>query len=85
MAAITALLNQYQHSNGQGNINPQLYSLAKSHPAVFHDNTTGNNVVTAQAGCDHRGICSTAEPVGYNAGPGYDNATGLGSVDACSC
>jgi len=82
MAAITALLNQYQHSNGQGNINPQLYSLAKSHPAVFHDNTTGNNVVTAQAGCDHRGICSTAEPVGYNAGPGYDNATGLGSVDA---
>lgn len=82
MAAIGAMLNQYQKSNGQGNINPQLYSLAQSHPAVFHDITTGNNIVTAQVGCGHRGICSTAQPVGYSAGPGYDNATGLGSIDA---
>ncbi len=82
MAAIAALLNQYQKSSGQGNINPQLYSLAQSHPAVFHDITTGNNIVTAQVTCGHRGVCATAEPVGYNAGPGYDNATGLGSIDA---
>lgn len=81
MAGVAALLNQYQHTNGMGNINPQLYSLAQSNPAVFHDVTTGDNIVTAQVSC-HRGACGTAEPVGYNAGPGYDNVTGLGSVDA---
>lgn len=74
MAGIAVLLNQYLVSNGKqaaaglGNINPKLYALAQSSPAVFHDITTGNNIVTA--------------PVGYNAGPGYDNVTGLGSVDA---
>ncbi len=83
MAAITALLNQYRHSSGQGNINQQLYSLAQSQPSVFHDVTTGNNIVTAQFTCGgHRGNCPTAEAVGYSAGTGYDTVTGLGSVDA---
>jgi uncharacterized protein (TIGR03437 family) len=76
MAAIATLLNQYLGTGGQGNINPKLYSLAQSslYSTIFHDITTGNNIVTAQT--------RRAVPVGYNAGVGYDNATGLGSVDA---
>ena len=80
MAGIAALLNQYQQTAGLGNINPNLYALAQSNPSVFHDITTGNNVVTAQFDCRHG--CPTPDPVGYYAGPGYDNVTGLGSVDA---
>lgn len=81
MAGIAALLNQYLQSGGLGNINMQLYALAKSNPDVFHDITTGDNIVTAQVTC-RRGPCPVAQPVGYSAGPGYDNVTGLGSVDA---
>jgi uncharacterized protein (TIGR03437 family) len=82
MAGIAALLNQYLGTGGLGNINPKLYSLAQSNPSVFHDITTGNNIVTAQVTCGRREVCSTPTPVGYNAGVGYDNVTGLGSVDA---
>ncbi|PWT99958.1 MAG: hypothetical protein C5B51_26120 [Terriglobia bacterium] len=83
-AGITALLNQYlvssgvQASAGLGNINPQLYSLARTAPAVFHDITTGNNIVTIA--CRTRGC--TPATMGFNAGAGYDQVTGLGSVDA---
>jgi len=57
----------------QGNANPAFYALANRQrsaggAAVFHDPTTGNNSVPGVTG--------------YNAGPGYDLATGLGSVDA---
>jgi Pro-kumamolisin, activation domain/Putative binding domain, N-terminal len=55
-----------------GNANPALYALAalqaNAGAAVFHDVTTGNNSVPGQTG--------------FNASPGYDLATGLGSVDA---
>lgn len=80
MAGVAAMVNQYQHTNGLGNINPQLYSLAQSNAAVFHDITTGNNIVTPNYTCRH-GACPAPDAVGYNAGPGYDNVTGLGSVD----
>ena len=84
MAGIVALLNQYQVKNGYqktaglGNINPQLYRLAQSAPSVFHDIVNGDNIVPCQQGspdCD-------AGSYGYEAGSGYDMATGLGSVDA---
>ncbi len=56
----------------QGNANPNLYALAANQSnggaAVFHDTTLGNNSVPGVSG--------------FNAGPGYDLATGLGSVDA---
>ena len=76
-------------TNGFGNINPSLYSIA-SQPArvcnsdspteacVFHDIVSGNNMVPcvgAVLGCNG-GL------MGYSAAPGYDMATGLGSVDA---
>jgi uncharacterized protein (TIGR03437 family) len=79
-AGLTALLNQKLGSGGVGNINPKLYSLAQSNPSIFHDVTTGNNIVTVT--CSRRQPDCTDTPVGYYAGVGYDQATGLGSVDA---
>jgi uncharacterized protein (TIGR03437 family) len=84
-AGMIALLNQYlvsskvQATPGLGNINPKLYSLAQSTPTAFHDITTGNNIVSVSCG-RHFGCSDT--PVGYSAGVGYDQVTGLGSVDA---
>jgi uncharacterized protein (TIGR03437 family) len=80
-AGLIALLNQSLGSGGVGNINPNLYSLAASGwgSGMFHDITTGNNIVTVP--CPRKGTC-TATPVGYSAGVGYDQTTGLGSVDA---
>jgi uncharacterized protein (TIGR03437 family) len=84
-AGFAALLNQHlvsagvQASAGLGNMNPALYALAQARPDVFHDITTGDNIVTVV--CPPRRTCS-ASPVGSKAGPGYDEATGLGSIDA---
>jgi uncharacterized protein (TIGR03437 family) len=84
LAGIVALLNQYQVTQGfqaapgLGNINPQLYRLAETMPSAFHDITTGNNIVPCAQGSPD---CLTGS-FGYTAGPGYDMATGLGSVDA---
>ena len=82
-SGIVALLNQYTSSKGQGNINPRLYAMAATVPAAFHDITVGNNIVN---GCINsegnltRG-CNVGN-VGYNATVGFDQASGLGSVDA---
>jgi uncharacterized protein (TIGR03437 family) len=82
-AGIAALLNQYLVSKGAsagvGNINPNLYALAQTNPGIFHDVTGGNNIVTAN--CPRKSPNCGNLPVGYNAGVGYDQATGLGSVD----
>jgi hypothetical protein len=84
-AGILALVNQYQLANGvgtqsgQGNINPNLYSLAQTSANVFHDITAGNNIIPCASGTPD---CSASGKFGYNAGPGYDLVTGLGSVDA---
>ena len=86
-AGIALLLNQYLVSNGiqtsvgLGNMNPKLYALAASNPAVFHDVTTGNNIVTVACSSRRSRTC-TNPTVGFSAGIGYDQATGLGSVDA---
>ena len=83
-AAMAALLNQYLVSTGiesqagLGNINPNLYRLAESTSGIFHDVTSGNNKVACAGGSPN---CSGGS-LGYNAGKGYDMATGLGSVDA---
>ena len=84
LAGIIALLNQYQVAKGfqkqpgLGNINPQLYRLAQSAPSAFHDITAGNNIVPCSQGSPD---CLSGS-YGYSAGPGYDMATGLGSIDA---
>ncbi|MBV9081503.1 MAG: S8/S53 family peptidase [Acidobacteriaceae bacterium] len=77
-AGIVALLNQ-QMGAAQGNINQTLYSLASFSSDVFHDVTSGSNQVPCQQG---KKDCDQGGSIGYAAGPGYDLATGLGSVDA---
>jgi subtilase family serine protease len=69
-AGVMALVVQHATAR-QGNANISFYSLAGKQRAggasVFHDITTGNNSVPGQAG--------------FNAAIGYDQATGLGSID----
>ena len=85
-AGLTAVVNQavlskgLQSSPGLGNINPALYTLAGTTPSAFHDIITGNNIINITCAPTDRNC--TPGPVGYNAGPGYDLVTGLGSVDA---
>jgi subtilase family serine protease len=79
-AGIVALINEKTNlTKGQGNLNPQLYSLAASSGAAFHDITTGNNEVPCLTGSTD---CPNGGDIGYSAGLGYDRASGLGSVDA---
>ena len=79
-AGIVALVNQYTRSSGLGNINPNIYRLAQSTSGIFHDITSGNNIVPCVGGTPN---CSlTGGSFGYNAVVGYDLVTGWGSVDA---
>lgn len=86
IAGMVTLLNEYlvssglQSKAGVGNLNAKLYGLAQSAPGAFHDVTTGNNIVTVN--CSPGSSNCTPAPVGYSAGVGYDQVTGLGSVDA---
>lgn len=77
-AGIAALANQ-KLSGRQGNLNPQIYSLAASAAWAFNDIATGDNVVLCQQlsfpQCPHGTF-------GFLAGAGYDQVTGWGSVDA---
>jgi uncharacterized protein (TIGR03437 family) len=82
-AGVLALLNQYvtstglQSQPGLGNVNPQLYRMARTTSDVFHDITQGDAIVPCVQGSPG---CTTGS-YGYAAGPGYDLATGLGSLD----
>ena len=81
-AGIVAILNQkIGATSGQGNINPTLYAVAASTPAAFHDITSGNNIVPCGAGTPN---CPTTGNLqyGFSAGTGYDQVTGLGTIDA---
>jgi subtilase family serine protease len=86
MAAILALIEQQYGPQGQANY--ILYPLAAQHPSVFHDITTGSNIVPCQPGTPNCKLSTATDNTkgdytfGYYAGPGYDLATGLGSVDA---
>ena len=84
-AGIMAILNQYTGARN-GNPNAKFYSLAASTPAAYHDITAGSNAVPCTGGTPNCSAGLPATNVGkmtaYNAGPGYDLATGLGSVDA---
>jgi subtilase family serine protease len=81
-SGILALINQKQgYSSGQGLVNPTLYTLAANsttYGSAFHDITTGNNFCTAGSpSCPSNG-----GSLGFAATTGYDQVTGLGSVDA---
>ncbi|HVU77275.1 MAG TPA: S53 family peptidase [Gaiellaceae bacterium] len=71
-ASIFALVNQARaqaHRLPLGPANAALYRIAKNRHSAddFHDITVGNNALDSS--------------VGFNAGPGYDIATGLGTPD----
>jgi len=97
-AGIVAIINQATNANGQGNVNPTLYNLfqtesssltqcngsnATTPPAstcLFRDITTGNNIVPCTP--PNSTNCPASGQIGFSAGTGYDQASGLGSVDA---
>jgi hypothetical protein len=93
-AGMVALLNQKY--GPQGLLNYKLYRLANTQAAgsctstsetnpatrdscIFHDVTTGSNAVPCVTGSPN--CLSTNVLSGYAAGAGYDEASGLGSVD----
>lgn len=80
-AAILALINQATASNGLGNVNPMLYQLAAANSSshAFHDITIGTNKVPCTTGTPNCPSGTTS--IGFSAGPGYDQVTGLGSLD----
>ena len=77
-AGVLALLVQKTGSR-LGNVNANLYVVAQAAPNSFHDITSGNNIVPCVV--NSTPDCSSGT-YGYSAGTGYDQATGLGSIDA---
>ncbi len=77
-AGMLAVVEQANKGAALGNINPSLYALAEgpSAASIFHDITTGNNIVNCTVGTPN---CTTGT-LGYSAGVGYDLVTGLGSI-----
>lgn len=78
---IVALIDEYLASSGLGNINPILYGLVATNASAFHDITVGNNIVPCTSGTTG---CPATAPFqyGFTTNTGYDQVTGLGSVDA---
>jgi subtilase family serine protease len=92
MAGITALLNQ-KIGAPQGELNSNLYRLAAV-PSnnVFHDITVASSavsgcIVTTPSMCNNSTPSSTSQSGGLSGfliGTGYDEVTGLGSIDVAN-
>jgi subtilase family serine protease len=75
MAGILALATQWNHGHDLGPVNPALYKIGPDGAAAgITDVTSGNNSVIGKQG-------QTAVQ-GFTAGPGFDVATGWGTVFA---
>jgi subtilase family serine protease len=72
-AGVIALADQ-EAGQHLGFVNPAMYAIARgtAYHQAFHDVVTGDNSV----------LWPTGVITGYNAGPGWDPVTGLGSPDA---
>jgi subtilase family serine protease len=84
-AGILAIINQATRAakpSGEGNVNPELYSLAANLPKAFHDITAGSNSVPCTAGTPNCPSGANPQLPCCNATIGYDEASGLGSIDA---
>ncbi len=86
MAGIAALLDQ-KTGVIQGTLNPTLYALATSTPSAFHDTTVASSGVSS-CSVSTASMCNNSVPLlggivqqGYLVGTGYDEVTGLGSLD----
>jgi subtilase family serine protease len=77
-SGVMALINQkLNYTAGQGLINPTLYTLAATgaaYASAFHDITSGNNDCAG-------GSADCSGTSGFSAGVGYDQVTGLGSIN----
>jgi subtilase family serine protease len=74
-AGIVAIADQYA-GRRLGLINPAIYAMARAGAPGIVDVTKGNNTVSFQQNGRWYKV------VGFDAGPGYDLASGLGTVDA---
>jgi subtilase family serine protease len=74
-AGIVAIADQYA-GHRLGLINPAIYAMAAAGAPGIVDVTKGNNTVSFQQNGRWYKV------VGFDAGPGYDLASGLGTVDA---
>jgi subtilase family serine protease len=92
MAGVAALLNQ-KAGSAQGELNANLYRLAAT-PSnnVFHDVTVASSGV-ASCALTTPSMCNNSTPgpsglagglSGYAVGTGYDEATGLGSINVAN-
>jgi hypothetical protein len=86
MAGIMALINQKYGPQGQANY--VLYPMAAQFPAAFNDITVGSNNEPCSSSNVGYELGCAADPVGggyslqnYSAGVGYDEASGLGTID----
>ncbi|MGA7224922.1 MAG: S53 family peptidase [Candidatus Acidiferrales bacterium] len=98
-AGLVALINQ-KAQESQGNLNTVLYPLAaqqstascnSASPAntcVFYDVTVGTNTQPCLKGSPNCSVTNSGDAngvlTGYNAGTGYDVATGLGTINAAN-
>jgi hypothetical protein len=98
-AGMVALINQ-KSQESQGNLNTVLYPLAAqqvasscntSAPAiscVFYDVTVGTNAQPCVFGTPNCSRTNSADAngilTGFSAGTGFDNATGLGAINAAN-
>jgi pseudomonalisin len=91
MAAVAALLNQ-KLGIAQGNLNPEIYQLSASTPLAFHDTTVSSSGVENCAPTTPS-MCNNSIPSpsglsggqsGYSINAGYDEVTGLGSLDVAN-
>jgi hypothetical protein len=88
MAGIAALLDEAK-GEPQGNLNPGLYKLAVNAPTAFHDVTVASSGV-GSCSVNIPSMCNNSVPsatglsggqAGFLVTAGYDEATGLGSLD----
>lgn len=78
-AGMVAIVNQKTGSSGSGVFASKLYPLAANaatYATAFHDITTGSNACSAGPN-----YCSSGGEAGFSATVGFDEASGLGSVD----
>ena len=88
MAGVAALLD-LKLGSPQGNLNPEIYREAATTPAAFHDVTVGTAgvnicLLSTPSMCNNSiagPINLTGNQPGYAVNAGYDEVTGLGSLD----
>jgi len=90
MAGVAALLAQ-KLSGGQGNLNPRLYATYVAAPSAFHDTTVTSSGVSS-CSVNTPSICNSsiyyttggAVQPGFLLTTGFDQVTGLGSLDVAT-